>query len=68
MRENNHRRDHKRERNIPEENNTLIQGRNAVLEAIESDRDLDKILIKDGEIEGSLKMIVAKAKEKGIKI
>ena len=48
--------------------NTLIQGRNAVLEAITSDRELDKILIKDGAIEGSLKMIVAKAKEKGIKI
>ena len=48
--------------------NTLIQGRNAVLAAIESDRELDKILIKEGELEGSIKVIVAKAKEKGIKI
>ena len=54
--------------NFEPSENTLILGRNAVLAAIESERELDKILIKDGDIEGSLKVIIAKAKEKGIKI
>ncbi len=38
-------------------------GRNSVLEALESGKTIDKLLIKKGEIEGTLRVIVAKAQE-----
>lgn len=41
-----------------------IEGRNSVLEAIKSDRAINKILISRGEKEGSIKQIIALAKEK----
>lgn len=44
----------------------ILEGRNPVLEAVNSNRTIDKILIKSGPIEGSITVIVAKAKEKGI--
>jgi 23S rRNA (guanosine2251-2'-O)-methyltransferase len=54
---------------LDNENNPLqLEGRHAVLEAIENDRVIDKILLKQGEIVGTLKVILAKAKEKGIVI
>ena len=40
--------------------------RNPVLEAIKNGREIDKILIKKGGIEGSLNVIVKKAREAGI--
>lgn len=43
-----------------------LEGRNAVLEALNHDQTIDKIFVKKGEIEGTLKVIVAKAREKGI--
>lgn len=43
-----------------------IEGRNAMLEALDNDKYFDKILIKNGEITGTLKVIIAKAIEKGI--
>lgn len=43
-----------------------LEGRNAVMEALRSDRPIDKIMVKRGEIEGTLKVIVAMAAEKGI--
>ncbi len=45
-----------------------LEGRNPVLEAINSGRTIDKIIVKKGEIEGTLKVIVAKAVERGIVI
>ncbi len=45
--------------------NIQLEGRNAVLEAMET-RPIDKILFKQGEIEGTLKVILAKARQKGI--
>ena len=48
--------------------NNIIHGRNTVIEALNSGRTLDKILIKDGENEGSIRSIFAIAKENGIKI
>ncbi len=44
----------------------VICGRNAVLELIRSGRDIDKIFLKDGEWEGSIKVIAAEAKRLGI--
>ena len=45
-----------------------LEGRNAVLEALSRGRTLDKILIKKGEVEGTLKVIAAKARERGIMV
>ena len=43
-----------------------IVGRNPVMEALKSGREIDKILIKKGKYEGSIVPIVKKAKENGI--
>lgn len=43
-----------------------IIGRNPVLEAIRSGRNIEKILIKKGKYEGSLVPVIKKAKEAGI--
>lgn len=43
-----------------------LEGRNPVLEALNHGKTIDKIIVKKGEIEGTLKVIVAKAIEKGI--
>lgn len=43
-----------------------LEGRNSVLEAIRSDRTINKILIAKGDKEGSIKQIIALAREKGI--
>lgn len=46
----------------------IIEGRNPVLEVIQSGRAINKLMIADGNREGSIKKIIAKAKEKGIVI
>lgn len=43
-----------------------IFGRNPVLEAIKNNHEIEKILVKKGGIEGSLNVIIKKAREKGI--
>lgn len=44
----------------------IIEGRNPVLELIESGKDINKIFIQAGERNGSITKIIAKAKEKRI--
>ena len=58
------------DRNNLEEENTseAIYGRNAVLELLKTDREIDKIFILAGEREGSVKLIEAKARERAIPI
>ncbi|MEF9952424.1 MAG: 23S rRNA (guanosine(2251)-2'-O)-methyltransferase RlmB [Clostridium sp.] len=48
------------------ESESLIEGRNPVLEALKSERNIDKIVIAKGDVEGSIRVIISKAKEKGI--
>lgn len=43
-----------------------LEGRNAVLEALNHDRTIDRVLVKKGDIEGTVKVVIAKAREKGI--
>ncbi len=43
-----------------------IEGRNAVLEALKNNREIDTILVKKGESEGSIQKIIAMAKERKI--
>ena len=40
-----------------------IEGRNSVLELLESGKDINKIFIQQGEKHGSINKIIAKAKE-----
>lgn len=48
--------------------NSVIFGRNAVKELLLSERDIDKIFVQRGEREGSVKVLVAKARERKIPI
>ena len=43
-----------------------VEGRNSVLELLESGKDINKIFIAKGERHGSINKIIAIAKEKGI--
>ena len=56
------------EKSIVKEKNydDQIEGRNAVLELLESNKDINKIYITAGEKRGSINKIIAKAKEKKI--
>ena len=45
-----------------------IEGRNSVLELLESDRDINKILIAKGEKHGSINKIITLAKQRKIVI
>ena len=49
-----------------EEYNDQVEGRNAVLELLESGRDINKILVANGEKHGSIHKLLAIAKERKI--
>jgi 23S rRNA (guanosine2251-2'-O)-methyltransferase len=44
----------------------LIEGRNAVIEALKGDRTIEQILVAKGDVEGSINVILGLAKEKRI--
>ena len=44
----------------------VLEGRNPVLEALKSGREINKILVASGANEGSIKQILAMAKDQGI--
>lgn len=56
------------EENQGDGDSSLIFGRNAVMELIKSGRSVDKILIATGEREGSITVIAAEAKARGIPV
>ena len=45
-----------------------IFGRNPVLEALRSESEINKIYVAKGDLQGSIKEIIALAKEKGVQI
>ena len=47
-------------------NENQLEGRNAVLEVLKSGRDIEKIYLQKGNVEGTLRRIAAMAKERGI--
>ncbi len=49
-------------------NENLIEGRNPVLEALKSGRAIDVLFVQSGRIEGSIKQIIAIARDKNILI
>lgn len=53
-------------REIFNESEEFIEGRNPVIEALKSNRTIEKLYIAKGDIEGSIKIIISKAREKGI--
>lgn len=46
----------------------ILAGRNPIIEAISSGKQIEKILLKDGELVGSVRSIIPLAKEHGIKV
>ncbi len=64
-----HYRGYNRKPMIPDDfeiDENILFGRNAVIEALKSEREIDKILIQKGEKEGSVIKIISAAKAKGI--
>ena len=63
-------RDNRKERNFekPEPPEGLVVGRNAVRELLKSGRDVDKLMVQRGEREGSITVIIAEAKNRGIPV
>ena len=51
-----------------EDNCGVVIGRNAVRELLKSDRSIDKIMVKKGELEGSITVLVAEALSRGIPV
>ena len=51
-----------------EYNANIIEGRNPVLEALKSGREIDKLFVQKGNIEGSIRQIIAIARDKNILI
>lgn len=49
-------------------NDNLVVGRNAVIELLKSGREIENILVANGEREGSISKIISMAREKGIVI
>lgn len=47
-------------------NENQLEGRNAVLEVLKSGRDIEKIMIQKGNVEGTIRRIAGMAKERGI--
>ena len=46
----------------------IVEGRNAVLEALKSDREINKMMVQKGKKNGSINSIISLAKQKGIVI
>ncbi|WP_338025816.1 23S rRNA (guanosine(2251)-2'-O)-methyltransferase RlmB [Clostridium rhizosphaerae] len=44
----------------------LIEGRNAVIEALKSDRTIEQIFVAKGDVEGSINLVLALARDKHI--
>lgn len=49
-------------------NENQLEGRNAILEALKSGRDIEKLFVLKGNLEGTIKRIIAQAAQKGIVI
>lgn len=47
-------------------NENQLEGRNAVLEVLKSGRDIEKIIVQKGNIEGTIRRIVGIAKDHGV--
>ena len=55
-----------KETNIDAIREDLILGRNAVIEALKSDRTIECLYVSKGDLEGSIKVALGLAKDKGV--
>lgn len=53
---------------MQEHGENQLEGRNSILEVLRSGRDIEKIMVARGNVEGTIKRIVAMAAEKGVVI
>ncbi len=53
---------------VTEEDNNLLFGRNPIREALKAGRDIEKILIAEGDLSGSAREIIAVARKSGINV
>ena len=53
---------------MDEQRNDIIEGRNAVLEALRAERAIDKVYIAKGDTDRALGLIAGKARERGIPV
>lgn len=49
-----------------DEDENIVEGRNPVIETLKSDRTIEKLYVAKGAVEGSIKKIIAMARDKGI--
>ena len=54
------------DKNVNELKNEIIEGRNAVIEALRAERSIDKIYINKGDVDKTLDHIASKARDAGI--
>lgn len=47
-------------------NENQLEGRNAILEVLKTERDIEKVYIQKGDLEGTIRKIVAQAVDKGV--
>ena len=55
-----------KETNIEALREDLILGRNAVIELLKSDRTIEYVCVSKGDLEGSIKVVLGLAKDKGV--
>lgn len=63
-----HNRNDRQNAEMQEHGENQLEGRNAILEVLRSGRDIEKIMVARGNVEGTIKRIVAMAAEKGVVI
>lgn len=66
FKKNNNRKNYSNDREEKEEREDLIEGRNAVIEALKSNRTIEYVMVAKGNMTGSINKVVGIAKEKGI--
>ena len=54
-----------RREELPPDDGTLLEGRNALAEALKSGRRIDKVFLTDGDPDRSLLRLAAQAKDRG---
>ena len=64
-RKNDRRDDRRNAAEVQEEDETRLEGRNAVTEALKAGRTIDKVFVADGDIDAGLQRLVAQAKDAG---
>lgn len=67
-RQDRHNRNDRQNAEMQEHGENQLEGRNSILEVLRSGRDIEKIMVARGNVEGTIKRIVAMAAEKGVVI